>query len=48
MVKKLKYDKRKVSQELECVGGDTIITIKDIITEEIKKVTISELYNILT
>jgi hypothetical protein len=47
MVKKLKYDKRKVSQELECVDGDTLVTIKDVITGEIKKIKISELYKII-
>ncbi len=47
MVKKLKYDKRKVSQELECVDGDTLITLKDNQTGEIKIMTISELYNML-
>jgi hypothetical protein len=47
MVKKLKYDKRKVSQELECVDGDTIITIKDKETNEIKNLKISELYKLL-
>jgi len=45
MVKKLKYDKRKVSQELECVDGSTIITVKDTKSGEIKDITIEELYN---
>jgi intein/homing endonuclease len=47
MVKKLKYDKRKVSQELECVVGETIITIRDKATGLIKKIEISELYELL-
>jgi hypothetical protein len=47
MVKKLKYDKRKVSQELECVDGSTIITVKDTKSGEIKDITIEELYNLL-
>ena len=47
MVKKLKFDKRKVSQELECVDGNTLVTVKDKITNEIKTLTIEELYNIL-
>lgn len=47
MVKKLKYDKRKVSQELECVDGSTLVTIKDVQTNEIKKIKIKDLYNTL-
>lgn len=46
MVKKLKYDKRKVSQELECVDGDTLVTVKDTETNEIKEIRISDLYNV--
>lgn len=47
MVKKLKYDNRKVSQELECVDGDTLITIRDKVTLEVMDVKISDLYKIL-
>jgi ribonucleoside-diphosphate reductase alpha chain len=45
MVKKLKYDKRKVSQELECVYGDTIVTVRDISNGEVSDMKISELYD---
>ena len=44
MVKKLKYDKRKVSQELECVEYDTIVTLRDKITKNIIQVKIGDLY----
>ena len=45
MVKKLKYDRRKVSQELECIDGSTIVTIKDTQNGEVINITIEELYN---
>jgi hypothetical protein len=45
MVKKLKYDKRKVSQELECLSGDSLITLRDKNTGIIEIITIGELYN---
>lgn len=44
MVKKLKYDKRKVSQELECVDYNTMITLRDKNTNEIFDVKIGDLY----
>lgn len=47
MVKKLKFDKRKVSQELECVDGSTLVTIRDKINNEIITLTIKELYDML-
>lgn len=47
MAKKLKFDKRKISQELECVDGDTKITIKDKLTQEIKTISIKDLYDII-
>jgi len=45
MSKKFKYDKRKIAQELECLSKNTIITVKDKQTGEIKKMKIGELYN---
>jgi hypothetical protein len=45
MAKKLKFDRRKISQELECVYGDTIITVRSKKTGEIENLTIEELYN---
>lgn len=47
MSKKFKYDRRKISQELECVDGSTIITVKNKETNEIINMTIEELYNSL-
>ena len=44
MVKKLKFDKRKVSQELECVDYNTIVTIRDKNTKEVIEVKIGDLY----
>lgn len=44
MVKKLKYDKRKVSQELECVDYNTIVTLRDKNTNEIFDIRIGDLY----
>jgi hypothetical protein len=44
MVKKLKYDKRKVSQELECVDYNTMVTLRDKNTNEIFDVKIGDLY----
>jgi len=35
---------QKYLQEMECVGEDTLITVKNKITGEIKKITIGELY----
>jgi len=39
-------DMRKIQQELLCVGPNTFITIKDNLTNEIKKIKISDLYNL--
>ena len=47
MSKKFKYDRRKISQELECVDGSTIVTVKNKETNEIINMTIEELYNSL-
>ncbi len=47
MAKKFKYDKRKVSQELECVHGDTMVTIRNKKTGIVEKLRIEDLYNIL-
>jgi hypothetical protein len=47
MSKKLKYDKRKIAQEVECLDFSTMVTIRDITTGEIKKIKIGELYNII-
>jgi intein/homing endonuclease len=47
MSKKFKYDRRKISQEIECVDGSTIVTVKNKKTNEIINMTIEELYNSL-
>jgi hypothetical protein len=47
MAKKLKFDKRKISQELECVDGSTMVTIRDKVTNEVQNISIQELYNLL-
>ena len=44
MVKKLKYDKRKVSQELECVDYNTMVRLRNKNTNEIFDVRIGDLY----
>ena len=45
MSKKLKFDRRKISQELECVDGSTIVTVKNTETGEVINISIEELYN---
>ena len=45
MSKKFKYDKRRISQELECLSENTIITVRDKESGEIKKMKIGQLYN---
>lgn len=40
-------DMRKIAQELLCVGGDTLITIKDKRTEDIYNITIKDFYKML-
>jgi hypothetical protein len=45
MAKKLKFDRRKISQELECVDGDTLVTIRNKNTYKIQSIKISELYS---
>jgi hypothetical protein len=47
MSKKFKYDRRKISQEIECVDGSTIVTVKNKKTNEIINMAIEELYNSL-
>jgi hypothetical protein len=47
MSKKFKYDRRKIAQELECVDGSTIVTVKNKENNEIINMTIEELYNSL-
>jgi hypothetical protein len=47
MVKKLKFDRRKVAQELECVDYNTLITILNTETNETQSIKIGELYNLL-
>lgn len=47
MSKKFKYNKRRISQELECVDGSTIVTVKCLETNEIKEISIKELYDTL-
>ena len=46
-IKMLNFDMVKFSQEYECVFEDTLITVRDKETGEIKVLTISELYDIL-
>ena len=46
MASKFNYDKKKIAQELECVTGETIITIKNTLTGLIEKIKIEDLYNI--
>jgi hypothetical protein len=43
----LNFDTEKFAQEYECVVGDTLVTIRDKETGEIRKVTMKELYTIL-
>jgi hypothetical protein len=40
-------DMRKIAQEILCVFGDSLITIRDVNTKTVKTVKISELYEIL-
>jgi hypothetical protein len=47
MSKKLKWNKRKIAQELECVAYDTMITLKNKETNEIFSTTIGNLYKLL-
>ena len=44
MSKKFKYDRRTIAQELECLDFSTLITVRDNISGEIKKITIGQLY----
>jgi len=44
MASKFNYDKKKIAQELECVTGDTLITIKNNETGLIEKIQIEALY----
>jgi hypothetical protein len=44
MASKFNYDKKKIAQELECVTGDTLITIKNNETGLIEKIKIEDLY----
>ena len=45
MVSKFNNDKKKIAQELECVVGDTLITVKNNETCLIEKIKIEDLYN---
>ena len=47
MLKLLNNDKVKFAQEIECVTGDTIVTIRDKTTGEIKQMTMEELNSCL-
>jgi hypothetical protein len=40
----LNFDQEKFAQEYECVVGDTLVTVRDKETGEIRKITIKELY----
>jgi ribosomal protein S8 len=48
MASKFNYDKKKIAQELECVTGDTIITVKNNETGEIENIKIEDLYKIIS
>lgn len=45
MSKKLKFDRRKIAQELECVDGYTLVTVRNKESGDINTLTIEELYN---
>jgi hypothetical protein len=45
MASKFNYDKKKIAQELECVVGDTLITVKNNETGEVEKIKIEEFYD---
>jgi len=45
MSKKLKFDRRKISQELECVDGETIVVVKHIENGDIINMKIKDLYS---
>jgi hypothetical protein len=45
MSKKFKYDRRMISQELECLDFSTIVTIRDKTTGKMEKIKIGDLYN---
>jgi hypothetical protein len=47
MAKKLKYDKRKMSQEIECLDGKTMVTIRDKENGEIKQISLMNLNKLL-
>jgi len=37
--------KDEAAQENDCLGGDSIITVRDIKTNKIKEITLEEFYN---
>jgi hypothetical protein len=43
MAKKFKFDRKKIAQEIECVVGDTIVTVKDKKNGKVKKIKIENL-----
>jgi hypothetical protein len=45
MASKFNYDKKKIAQELECVVGETIVTVMNTETGEIEDIKIEELYD---
>lgn len=47
MLKLLNNDKVKFAQEIECVTGDTLVTVRDKLTGEIKQITMEELNSCL-
>ena len=47
MAKKLKYDKRKLSQEVECLDGKTMVTIRDKESGLINEISLKNLYKLL-
>ncbi len=44
MCRELNFDKRTIAQELECVGENTLVTVRDKTSGYIQKITIGELY----
>lgn len=45
MASQFNFDKKRIAQELECVVGDTIVTIKNTETNEIENIKIKDLYD---
>jgi hypothetical protein len=48
MCKEYEFDAKKISQEIECVGGDTLVTVRHERTGKVSQRTIASLHNELT